>query len=42
MESPEGTNIGLRKNLAILAKVSLDTQEDDIVKQLKGLGLKTV
>ncbi|HII71630.1 TPA: DNA-directed RNA polymerase subunit B'' [Candidatus Woesearchaeota archaeon] len=42
METPEGTNIGLRKNLAILSRISLDTNEDEVVKQLKTLGLKTV
>ncbi len=42
METPEGTNIGLRKNLTILSRVSLDSQEDEIIKQLKTLGLKTV
>lgn len=40
METPEGTNIGLRKNLAILAKVSLDAPEEDVLKTLKNLGLK--
>ncbi|MBW2972697.1 DNA-directed RNA polymerase subunit B'' [Candidatus Woesearchaeota archaeon] len=42
METPEGTNIGLRKNLALLSKVSLETPEEDIVKNLKSLGLKPV
>lgn len=42
METPEGTNIGLRKNLAILSKVSLEISDDDIVKSLKGLGFKAV
>jgi DNA-directed RNA polymerase beta subunit len=42
METPEGTNIGLRKNLALLSKVSLETPEEEIVKPLKALGLKTV
>ncbi len=42
METPEGTNIGLRKNLAILSRVSLDTPEEDVIKQLKNLGLKTL
>lgn len=40
MESPEGTNIGLRKNMALLAKVSADSAEEDIVKSLKTLGVK--
>ncbi|MFC1723733.1 DNA-directed RNA polymerase subunit B'' [Nanoarchaeota archaeon] len=42
METPEGTNIGLRKNLAILSRVSMLTPEDEVMKQLKTLGLKTV
>jgi len=42
METPEGTNIGLRKNLAILAKVSLATPEDELMKCLKSLGLKSI
>jgi DNA-directed RNA polymerase beta subunit len=42
METPEGTNIGLRKNLAILSRVSLDVHEEDLTKTLKSLGLKTI
>ncbi|MBI4739383.1 DNA-directed RNA polymerase subunit B'' [Candidatus Woesearchaeota archaeon] len=41
METPEGTNIGLRKNLALLSRVSLDTPDDELLKNLKALGLKT-
>ncbi|MBW2963876.1 DNA-directed RNA polymerase subunit B'' [Candidatus Woesearchaeota archaeon] len=41
METPEGTNIGLRKNLAVLARVSLETPEDELMKCLKSLGLKS-
>jgi DNA-directed RNA polymerase beta subunit len=40
IETPEGTNIGLRKNLALLAAVSQDSDEDEFIKNLKGLGLK--
>lgn len=40
METPEGTNIGLRKNLALLSRVSLDTPDDELFKNLKALGLK--
>ena len=29
-ETPEGSNIGLRKNLALLAKLSYDTSEEDV------------
>ncbi len=42
METPEGTNIGLRKNLAMLSRVSLETPEDELVKCMKNLGLKTL
>ncbi|MBI3031945.1 DNA-directed RNA polymerase subunit B'' [Candidatus Woesearchaeota archaeon] len=42
IETPEGTNIGLRKNLALLAQVSLEADEDKVVKMLKNIGLKTV
>lgn len=34
-ETPEGSNIGLRKNLALFAKLSYDTPEDDVAKHLK-------
>ena len=40
IETPEGTNIGLRKNLALLCTISPDSNEDDILKSLKELGLK--
>lgn len=40
VETPEGTPIGLRKNLASLAKISQEeTQEDKIKKLLEGCGL---
>lgn len=39
-ETPEGTNIGLRKNFSMLATVSKDIPEDDVLKQLKSAGLK--
>lgn len=39
-ETPEGTNIGLRKNFSMLAMVSKDIPEDEVVKQLKAAGLK--
>ena len=41
-ETPEGTNIGLRKNLALLAQISSSIEEQDILKQLKSLGLQTL
>jgi len=42
IETPEGTNIGLRKNLSLLCSVSQDSNEDDVLKLLKDMGLKTV
>lgn len=42
IETPEGTNIGLRKNLALLAQISYDTEDSDVVKVLKGCGLKSI
>jgi DNA-directed RNA polymerase subunit B len=41
-ETPEGTNIGLRKNLALFAQVSRDSDNQEVVKQLKALGLRSV
>ncbi|MFT7615650.1 MAG: DNA-directed RNA polymerase subunit B [Candidatus Woesearchaeota archaeon] len=40
IETPEGTNIGLRKNLALLSEVSLDANEKDVVRILEQAGLK--
>lgn len=42
IETPEGTNIGLRKNLALLCSISNESNEDEIAKQLKNLGLKVI
>src|SRR3989339_1809871 len=42
IETPEGTNIGLRKNLSLLCTISGDSNEDDILKSLKGMGLKVI
>jgi DNA-directed RNA polymerase beta subunit len=41
-ETPEGTNIGLRKNLALFAAVSKVTDEHETAKQLKAMGLRSV
>ncbi|MFH1439166.1 MAG: DNA-directed RNA polymerase subunit B'' [Candidatus Woesearchaeota archaeon] len=41
IETPEGTNIGLRKNLAMMAELSVYSDEDKIINSLKNLGLKT-
>lgn len=42
IETPEGTEIGLRKNLALLAKISTPVylDEEEFVKKLKNLGMK--
>ncbi|MFA5019763.1 MAG: DNA-directed RNA polymerase subunit B'' [Candidatus Pacearchaeota archaeon] len=42
VETPEGTEIGLRKNLALMAKIStrLDMEENEIIKRLLNLGVK--
>lgn len=42
VETPEGTNIGLRKNLSLLAQISHDSDEKELMKSLKDCGLKTV
>ncbi len=38
-ETPEGSNIGLRKNLAMLARASQPVDEQEVVKELRRLGL---
>jgi DNA-directed RNA polymerase subunit B len=42
IETPEGTNIGLRKNLALLTQISQDRDEEEIIKILKTTGVKLV
>lgn len=43
IETPEGTPIGLRKNLAVLSRVTQeDVQEDKIIKNMQEFGLKTI
>ena len=42
IETPEGTNIGLRKNLALLCTISSESNEDEVLKSLRGLGLKSI
>jgi len=41
IETPEGTEIGLRKNLAILSKIStrIDIDEDTLIKEFESEGL---
>ena len=41
-ETPEGTNIGLRKNLAILASVTRDVDTQKLTERLKTMGLETL
>ncbi len=40
IETPEGTNIGLRKNMAMLCSISPATEEHDVLDKLKTVGLK--
>lgn len=42
IETPEGTNIGLRKNLALLASISQESDEDEVLKSLKNFGLNLI
>jgi DNA-directed RNA polymerase subunit B len=42
IETPEGTNIGLRKNLALLCSISSEGNEDEVLKSLKNLGMKAL
>ncbi len=40
IETPEGTNIGLRKNLSLLTSISESSDEDEIIRSLKDIGMK--
>jgi len=42
VETPEGTNIGLRKNLSLLAEISGEAPEEDLIKSLKTMGLNVI
>ncbi len=43
IETPEGSSIGLKKNLALLAKATTkDADEKSIIKHIKSFGLKTI
>jgi DNA-directed RNA polymerase subunit B len=42
IETPEGTNIGLRKNLALLCSISSEMNEEETIKTLKTMGLKAI
>lgn len=41
-ETPEGTNIGLRKNLALLASVTQEQPEERIIESLTHLGMENI
>ncbi|MDP3990454.1 MAG: DNA-directed RNA polymerase subunit B'' [archaeon] len=40
IETPEGTNIGLRKNLAMLCSLSQRADEKEVMEKLQNLGLR--
>jgi DNA-directed RNA polymerase beta subunit len=40
IETPEGTNIGLRKNLAMLCSLSQETDDKEVLDAIKSLGLQ--
>lgn len=41
IETPEGTNIGLRKNLALLCTISHESNEQEVLTMLKKFGLES-
>ncbi|MFH1590653.1 MAG: DNA-directed RNA polymerase subunit B'' [archaeon] len=42
IETPEGTNIGLRKNLSLLTSISSEVDEEEILKSMKLMGLRSI
>ena len=42
IETPEGPNIGLRKNMAMLMSVSSESNDEEVLNSLKPLGLKAL
>lgn len=42
IETPEGTNIGLRKNMAMLCSVSQHVDETELMEKIKGLEFKEI
>ncbi len=42
IETPEGTNIGLKKNMALLASVTQQSSEEDVMKKLSEFGVKMI
>jgi len=43
-ETPEGVNVGLRKNLAITCEISTESEipEDEVISKLKSMGLEKI
>ena len=41
-ETPEGTNIGLKKNFALMTSISSDIPEEEAMKLLVNAGLKSL
>lgn len=41
-ETPEGSNIGLRKNMAILSNVTQKVDDEEVLKALKTMGLEAI
>ncbi len=39
IETPEGTNIGLRKNLAMLCSISQSVEEEEVLEKIKSVGI---
>ncbi|MBR9690736.1 DNA-directed RNA polymerase subunit B'' [Candidatus Woesearchaeota archaeon] len=42
VETPEGTNIGLRKNLSLLTRISQETNEEEVMALITKMGVKPV
>jgi DNA-directed RNA polymerase subunit B" len=42
IETPEGTNIGLRKNLAMLCSISQNIDEQKLLEKIEELGVKAI
>ncbi len=42
IETPEGTNIGLRKNLSMLCSISAESDETQVLRVMKEYGLKSL
>ncbi len=42
IETPEGTNIGLRKNLSLLVAISGQSGEEEVIKAMKNNGMKSL